>query len=198
MSVLCEFHHNEQLVRIGGRDWAKESPEAARARQNRMDTYTPAREVTPAFLQCVQSWVEQDGEVLVLLRYLRAAGSRDWALCRTWAHFETIVNWAPRGTDIMVFRDAQLPFRGVVDDVFIASVLAGLPDREEYVLIAAEHDSQRGISTFSTEPDHHDDLRDYLDDRRGVEVAVGLAPDYTAPDHDGLISAAKDGVDGPR
>ena len=53
-----------------------------------MDRYDPERDVTPEFVERVAAWIARSGEVLVVLRYLRAAGSKDFALCRTryWRH----------------------------------------------------------------------------------------------------------------
>ena len=77
----------------------------------RMDRYDPARDVTPTFLNRVTDWIERAGEVLVILRYLRAAVRKDFALCRTRSAFEDLIDSVPRGTDIEVFRDRQLPIR---------------------------------------------------------------------------------------
>jgi hypothetical protein len=75
-------------------------------------TNTILREnVSAAFLDRVADWIVQAGEVLVILRYLRAAGGKDFALCRSSAEFEGLVESVPTGTDIEVFRDPQLPIR---------------------------------------------------------------------------------------
>lgn len=163
-----------------------------------MTTYHPERDVTPTFLARVAGWIEQSGEVLVILRYLGAAGAKDFALCRTRAEFEGVVESAPNGTDIEVFRDRQLPIRGVVDDSFIRSALDSLPDGEEYLLVTFETRPGGIISRFGDIGDRQAELRESLSELIGVEVALGHCPDFNVADHEGLVSAAKGGMDGPR
>src|SRR5262245_9734628 len=102
------------------------------------DRYSPEREVTPAFLARVAEWMEHSGEVLVVLRYLRAAGRKDFALCRTPEEFGEIVDRVPIGTDIEVFRDRQLPIRGRLDEELLAAALAAIPDGREYLVVSLE------------------------------------------------------------
>jgi hypothetical protein len=163
-----------------------------------MDKYDPARDVTPAFLGRVAEWLQRSGEVLVILRYFRAAGAKDFALCRTPADFEALVQAVPRGTDIEVFRDAQLPLRGVVDEAFIEAALTTIPEGREYLLITTETRPGRSISRVGDNGASHAELRESLADLHGVEVALGICPEYWGPDHQGLVSAAKGGIDGPR
>ena len=69
-----------------------------------MNRHDPARDVTPAFLARVADWLAASGELLIILRYLHAAGAKDFALCRSLAQFHEIVHAAPIGTDIEVVR----------------------------------------------------------------------------------------------
>src|SRR5262245_53832814 len=114
-----------------------------------MDQYNPARDVTPAFLERVAAWINETGEVLVILRYLRAAGLKHFALCQTRQEFESVVKSTPRGTDIEVFRDRQLPFRGVVVAGFIESALRMIPDGDEYLLVTTDTQPGSMISRFA-------------------------------------------------
>jgi len=163
-----------------------------------LDRYSREREVTPAFLERVAEWIERSGEVLVILRYLRAAGGKDFCLCRTAEEFRAISGQAPAGTDIEVFRDPQLPVRGIVTEEFVRAALAVVPDGAEYLLLTRE---QRAGTLFSRWADlgaSHAELLEVLQEHDGVEVMVGICPDFSAPDHDGLVSASKGGIEGPR
>ena len=42
------------------------------------------------------------------------------------------------------------------------------------------------------------ELRESLLELIGAEVALGRCPEFCVADHEGLVSAAKGGVDGPR
>jgi hypothetical protein len=163
-----------------------------------MDQYNPGRDVTTAFLQRVAAWINGTGEVLVILRFLRAAGAKNFALCRTRQEFESLVKCVPRGTDIEVFRDRQLPLRRVVNESFIESAVRMIREGDEYLLVTIETQPGSRISRFGDIGASHDDLRESLAELMGSEVAFGACPDYCRPDGDDLISAAKDGIDGPR
>jgi hypothetical protein len=104
----------------------------------------------------------------------------------------------PACTDIEVLRDPQLPIRGVVDEAFIASALAGVVDGREYLLLSKETQPGSPISRVGEIGCSHAELREALEELRGTEVALGLCPAYCVPDHAGLVSAAKGGIDGPR
>lgn len=161
-------------------------------------TYDPARDVTKAFLDRVATWIEYAGEVFVLLRYLEAAGAKDYAFCHTFSEFESIVQAAPPGTDIEVFRRRQLPIRGVVTETFIPDSLAAIPDGAEYMIVSLARRNESVLSVFGSMGDTHEDLTADLTSLRGSEVALGLCPDFSAPDSDDLTSASKGGVDGAR
>lgn len=163
-----------------------------------MITYDPARDVTPAFMERVAGWIRQSGEVLVVLRYLGMAGAKDFALCCDRDEFAALVEAAPTGTDIMVFRDQHLPLRGVVDEAFIASALAMIPNGQEYLWITAEVKPGSRISCWGGMGDTHLELRESLEELTGTIVAFGACPDISVADHEGLASAAKGGIDGPR
>src|SRR5262245_37163060 len=98
------------------------------------DTLDPARDVSAHFIATVHGWLASSGEVLVVLRYLRAAGRKGYALCHSSADFEAIVAEAPPGTDIEVFRERQLPIRGLVTDQFIAEALTAVGTGEEHMV----------------------------------------------------------------
>ena len=162
-----------------------------------MTRYNPERDVTPAFLDRVAGWIAQTGEVLVVLRYLAAAGARDFVLCRSRAEFEALVAWAPTGTDIIAFGDRQLPLRGVVTDAFVAAAQDAVPAGREYLILTEDNRADAPVSAFSTFDDR-ENLLDALGHLAGREVAFGECPDFSVADHEAMVSASKGGIDGPR
>lgn len=160
-------------------------------------THDHDRDITAEFLNHVRKWIDQRGEVLVVLRYLRMAGAKDFALCPSFADFDFIVDSAPLGTDIEVLRDAGLPVRGIVDAAFIDTAVSHVRDDEEYLVLTTE--KERSCLTRSARWDLlHVSLRADLNDLLGVEVRMGACPDFMCADQDGLISASKGGINGPR
>lgn len=165
---------------------------------NLRDRYNPDRDVSPAFLGRVASWLERSGEVLVILRYLRAAGRKDYALCRDASEFHDLVRSAPLGTDIEVFKEPQLPMRGVVDGAFIELASRSASEWSEYLLISDETRVESRVAQKAILDDSPEELRANLAEMMGTKVALGPCPDFNLPDHEGLISRSKGGIDGPR
>jgi hypothetical protein len=157
-----------------------------------------SRDVTPEYLERVANWISKSGEVLVVLRYLRAAGAKDFALCRSRQEFAAVVDYVSIGTDIEVFKEPQLPLRGPVTEGFIERAVRMLQDGQEYLLISEETIPSCRISQLSRMGDSLHDLREDLQERMGRMVSLGICPDSCAADHVGLISASKGGIDGPR
>jgi hypothetical protein len=162
------------------------------------DRYNPDRDVTAKFLDTVNGWIGQAGEVLVVVRYLRAGGAKDFTLCRSREEFAALVAHVPLGTDIEVFRDPQLPLRGVVDETFVAAAEAAVTPGQEYVILTEAKKAGTPISSFSAFDIDREFLKEILRDLAGQRAAFGRCPDFLAADHEGLISASKGGIDGPR
>ncbi|HVT80021.1 MAG TPA: hypothetical protein VHM90_05135 [Phycisphaerae bacterium] len=166
------------------------------------DQYNPARDITPAFMSRVERWISDRGEVFVVLRYLRAGGAKDFLFCRSKSDFEALIDWVSVGTDIIVFRDRQLPIRGIVDAPFVSSAINSLRDAKDYMLVLDTEEP------FFTDPalkrnctgvfDYTTHLNEEIEEWRGKRVALGDCPDFRAEDHEGMISASKGGVDGAR
>jgi hypothetical protein len=162
------------------------------------DTYNPDREINDSFLAKVMEWIEATGEVFVALRYLRMAGARDYALCRSQEEFLSLIEIVPIGTDIIVFQDKQLPLRGIASSAFDEAVLNEIPDGTEFLLAGLEPlrsgDPRLSIDTDET----HTEMRSSLAEAAGRSIAVGTMPPFHLRDNDRMISASKGGIDGPR
>ena len=166
-------------------------------------SYDPARDITPAFLETVARWIAESptAEVFVVLRYLRAAGAKDYAFIRSPGEFAALVASVSDGTDIIVFRDPQLPLRGKVTPEFIARAMAHVSDCEDYMLVRMTPSSYLPAGSLMRHGgmgDPHTDLAGDLEDEMGEEVAIGNCPRFYEADHDRMISASKGGIDGPR
>ena len=162
------------------------------------DKYSPERDVTPAFLDTVGHWIDLSAEVFVVLRYLRAAGAKDYAFVKTRAEFAALVESVPDGTDIIAFRDRQLPFRGKVTAQFIQQAKIHVRDGEEYLLVRRVPEKAGGLRLFGEMGDTHATLVEDLSEEVGEQVALGVCPRFIDPDNDRMISASKGGIDGPR
>jgi hypothetical protein len=162
------------------------------------DKYDPTREITPAFIAQVSDWITASGEVLVILRYLRAAGSKDYVFCRSASDFQDLVTSLPVGTETIVFRNAQLPLRGICSEALVERSLAFIPDGTEYLIALLERTGGSTRQPTGSMGDNNECLAEDMACFRGKHVAVGPLPNFTAPDNDSMISASKGGIDGPR
>jgi len=162
------------------------------------DTYNPEREVTAKFLETVGVWLDSRTEVFVVLRYLRAAGAKDYAFIKTRSEFAALVASVPNGTDIIVFRDLQLPLRGRVTAEFVARAKACVADGAEYLFVRMRPKKSGDLRLFGEMGDLHATLEEDLGDESGEEVAFGACPRFIDADNETKISASKGGIDGPR
>jgi hypothetical protein len=162
------------------------------------DTYNPERDITPVYLATVTRWIQSTGEVFVVMRYLRAAGSKDYAFLETSAAFHRLVALCPTGTDIIAFRDRPLTIRGHVTDEFIRDAYSQIADGTEYLCVSLSTQSPGDPRLSGRIGDNRSDLTEDLDNVRGQPVALGPCPRFIDADNDSMISAAKGGIDGPR
>jgi hypothetical protein len=160
-----------------------------------MSAYRAERDITPAFVDLVTDWIGAGGEVLVVVRWV--AGWTDFALCRSRADFEQIVELIGDGSEVLVFRDQQLPVRGRVDEALIARALKMVPDNVLHVAVTTARKAGSPFCAGVCENNTHADLEEALRDWWGVDVAFGY-PNWWVADHEGMISRAKGGVEGPR
>jgi len=140
---------------------------------------TYAATTDPAFLQTLETWLQEQPEILVLFRYSYAAGSRDYEFFTSFqALAERLRQLAPR-TSVIAFRKPQLPLRGIVDDEFISNCLTSIPEATEYLVVETIRRTYGQASWF-----HHDsgltykELQADLEESRGFPVAAGLHPPW--------------------
>lgn len=152
----------------------------------------------PAFLGVLENWLHSRPEVLVLIRYSLAAGGKEFELFSSYKPLITRLSGLPPGTSIIVFREPQLPLRGVVDRDFISDCLNALPDGLEFLLLESpRRDSAEVVGLDWTAGETHAELREALDNAVGSRVAVGPYPPWlgetneviaaVVPDRDGIV-----------
>ena len=143
----------------------------------------------PRFLGTLESWLHVQPEILVLIRYSRAAGSKDFELFSSFEALSERLRQLPPSTSIIAFRQPQLPLRGTVDEGFIAECLSCIPDSSEFLVLETVRRAYGKESRFHWEAgESHADLREALEESRGVPVAVGPYPPWLV-DTDDVISA---------
>lgn len=150
-------------------------------------SYAPTTD--PKFLGTLESWSGSQPEILLLIRYSHAGGSKSFEFFSSFQSIADRICKLPPLTCVIAFKQPQLPLRGVVNDRFIASCLSSVPDGSEYLVLEIEQRVYGRASWFHHgEGESHAELREDLEESRGVAVAVGLYPPWIE-DNDDVISA---------
>ena len=139
-----------------------------------------------AFLGQVEDWIATKGEVFVVIRYAHQGGSKDFLFVTSYEQFRSLLDTLPPRADVIVFRDEQLPIRGIADDDLCNLALAAIPDGEWWLLICLERDRWGHFTPEGN--DSHQALKSVFEEYKGKRVAVGLDPPYHRRDNPGMQS----------
>ena len=131
------------------------------------------------FQEACKQWLEEQGEVLALFCFSRAAGSRSYEFFTDYLALQERIAQLPPSTCVTVWEDRQLTLRGIVDQVFIARALEQIPDKTDWLLTGLErvvygksswyrNDSGRPLAELEAE------LPDYM----GERIALGVCPPW--------------------
>jgi len=161
-------------------------------------SYPPTTDKT--FLGTLEAWFRTQPEILVLIRVRCGAGSKDFELFCSFEALLSRIYELRAGTCVTVFKQPQLPIRGVVDEAFIDKCLSNIPEGAEYLMVETVKTFAGKASWFHYGSDVTlAGLRDDLQESRGRPVAVGIYPpvleqnddiiDAVVPDADGIVRA---------
>jgi hypothetical protein len=143
----------------------------------------------PIFVGKLQAWLESQSEILVLILYSHAAGSRSFEFFDLFDALVKRLLELPPLTCVVAFKQPQLPLRGVVDDDFIAACLKAIPDGEEYLITETVRRIDGRASWYrNAAGTTHAELVEDLNESRQRPVAVGVYPPFVE-DTDDVISA---------
>jgi hypothetical protein len=151
------------------------------------------------FLNEMQDWFKHSSEILVLIRFSRAGGSKSFEFFSSLGALRDRLSSLPPQTNAIAFREPQLQLRGIVDDAFIDWGITAIPNGCEFVVVETVRRQQGSYSWFDdTAGESHIELREALERSRGKPVAVGKYPPWTedssnviscvVPDTDGVIT----------
>jgi hypothetical protein len=153
-----------------------------------------------AFRATVAEWLIAHGEVAALITVAYGAGQRSVELFDSVEMFvQRLKRLSPR-TFVTVFRNRQVPLRGIVDDAFVEWAVAQMPVDAEYVVVGLD-EIKAGAGRWFTCLDGlgHGALREDLNDCRGERVGVGVAPHWRpwlTADHEEQVVAIVPEPDG--
>jgi hypothetical protein len=146
------------------------------------------------WLSRVGGWLERSEDLLVAFTAAGGGGSTSYFFCQSADEIKRIVSEAPKGARLVAYERHSLTLRGTVDDAFIKSARDRIPQGRSFLLVSlmpADH----FFGLQADKGDSHEELEEYLEELRGVSVAVGLDPDEESG-ADGYVLAYKDGLVG--
>lgn len=143
------------------------------------------------FRNTILEWFALCGELLALIRYSRAGGSKDFVLIDDLESFDVMLSRLPTETNVIVFRQPQLYLRGIVDESFIEKALGEIRDDLEY--LALRIDNEEHPWSFWTAGEGRNALEATLQDWRGHRIAIGPYPTWLEGNRDvlsGIVPSA--------
>lgn len=141
------------------------------------------------FLKTLEDWLRGESEIMILIRYSRAAGNKSFEFFNSFATLRGRLAQLKAETSVTAFRKPQLPMRGRVDDEFIEKGLSFVPAGSEFLVL--EMDPRMAVQQWLScheAGESSDELRRVLEGMRGRLVAVGEYPRDLKDDPD-VISA---------
>ena len=150
----------------------------------------------PAFQAKTARWIAERHEVLALIRYSHAAGSKDFEFFDSVEAFAARLRELPPRTCVTVFGERQLPLRGRVNDDLIRQALALVPDGTEFAIVGLERVRYGEYAWYPhTTGETSVELGQELREKREELVAVGPYPPWLE-DGENVVSAVVPNPDG--
>lgn len=148
------------------------------------------------FRATVENWLQENGEISVLIRYSHAGGNKEFEFFHSMQSFnERLQRMAPK-TCVIVFREKQLPLRGKVDAHFIKIAVQTIQNAEEYLIAGLERVKYGAMSWHQfISGVGLEELKESLCECEGEIVALGAYPSWLE-DNDEVVSAVVSEADG--
>jgi hypothetical protein len=132
------------------------------------------------FLKSLEHWLSDASEIMILVRYSRAAGNKSFEFFKSVPTVKARLAQLKPQTNVIAFRKPQLPLRGRVDDEFIGKCLSFIPEGSEFVVL--ENDPRMAMAQCLSgheAGESHAELQEALESLRGRLVSVGEYPPWS-------------------
>lgn len=124
-------------------------------------------------------------EVFVVARYANWGGAKDYYLFDNFDAYEAVIRQLPPATDVIIFKQKQLPYRNVANEDFKGKMRAlwqlGIP------WMMVKFTCNRKLETQEWD-DESEDFEEAFEDFRGEYVCVGPTSVWWENDHEDMQS----------
>lgn len=156
-----------------------------RAEEGHSDLLSP---LSPEVIARVSTVLHLIGEVVVLHRFTRSAGRRDWHIVRSLPAFYRMIEVGKPADSYTFFLTPQFPLRGQIDEDFATHFIELLNTVEvpktEVVLGEVEEHTSLIRDAEGWSPQEIGEARMWLADHWGRAAAAGLHPNLFASDNE--------------
>jgi hypothetical protein len=140
----------------------------------------PQREYELDFVEQVERWLEEEGEVFVVIVEPNGRETVYYAICSSIEQLTTAIAGLRPTSEIVVIKEKQLPMRGLADDAFLQRALAMVDEPEDFLILSLEGDKLLERDAFHG--DRRGELEAMFDDFVGQRVAFGKLPHWFEPE----------------
>lgn len=148
------------------------------------------------FQSAIAVWLDQHGEVLVLVRLSRAAGNKDWYLLHSLDDLATVITRCRPSDCLTAFAGLYLPHRGRASEQLLASALDLVMSVEESVFGEQQPGDPELLGAIEAEQGDQAWVADWFEERRGRPVAFGEYPPFLSDDTTIAVDGIVPNVDG--
>jgi hypothetical protein len=154
---------------------------------------TPTSTRDSGFLSDVKQLMDCNHRVLVVVRYVYAAGSKDFILLESMEQFSELLTRLKERDSVIVFKSINVVNEGTVDRNFIEDSILKYPQGASWVLIGPDNYDYTADWAYA---ESKSELAEELEDRIGNVVCIINEPEYMSeeftvaayvPDLDGNV-----------
>ena len=145
------------------------------------------------FLDDARRVFDRKDRILIVVRYVYGAGSRDFILLESFDEFEILLAGLKQRDSVIIMKSFDMLTEGLVDPSFIQKSCEIFRPGNSWVLIGPDNYEHTADWAFA---DSEDELREELEARMGNVVSIVADPNYIdddvtlgayVPDSDGCV-----------
>jgi hypothetical protein len=148
----------------------------------------------PTFLTQVHQWIQETGEVFIVIRYAYMAGAKDYIFVPSFEQFEELIHSLPPLADVSVFKERKLPIRGIANNELLEVALKSITDGEWWFLLCRHGDKPSDFSSDGA--NSHQEMCRIFEEFHGEYIAIGLDPPFHENDNENMQSGIVPHQDG--